>query len=98
MLYIRIVSIFNFYPHRARPISIRDKAVIHCIILGLMINNYQLDLDMFSDHIKSRLGPKKLLDLSRIIGASTSKENKNSIALKLPLPPPPSLIKKGKKS
>ena len=70
-----------------RPTTMKDKGLIHSMLLGLSIRNYKLDLESFGSlfQLKS-LGVKKLLDLSRYIYAVPSKEDKKIIMLKLPLP------------
>ncbi|KAK1128821.1 hypothetical protein K0M31_019965 [Melipona bicolor] len=82
---------------RTRPTSIKDKGVIHCMILALMICNFTLDLELFATLFTHRIGLKKLTDLARIIGALPNKEDKKFITLKVPLPTPASLVKKGKR-
>ena len=78
----------------------RDKGLIHCIILGLIIWNYKLDLEKFSTLFELKvLGIKKLLDLSKYIYAVPSKEDKKTIILKLPLPQDvPKFVGKKKKN
>jgi len=68
------------------------------LILALTVSNFMLDLDLFRVTIEMRTSLKKLMDLAKIIGAVTTKEDKKIIVLKVPLPPPVSLVKKGKKS
>ncbi|XP_076162805.1 uncharacterized protein LOC143144363 [Ptiloglossa arizonensis] len=82
---------------RLRPNSIKDKGVIHCMILALIIYNFELDIELFATIFSHRMGVKKLTSLARIIGALPNKEDKKIISLKVPLPPPPSIVKKGKK-
>ncbi|XP_006572264.1 uncharacterized protein LOC551240 isoform X2 [Apis mellifera] len=82
---------------RLRPTSIKDKGVIHCMILALIICNFTLDLELFATIFSHRMGLKKLTDLARIIGALPNKEDKKIITLKIPLPAPVSIIKKGKR-
>ncbi|CAD1477762.1 unnamed protein product, partial [Heterotrigona itama] len=76
---------------RTRPTSIKDKGVIHCMILALMICNFTLDLELFATLFTHRTGLKKLTDLAKIIGALPNKEDKKFITLKVPLPTPASL-------
>lgn len=83
--------------YRLRPNSIKDKGVIHCMILALIIYNFELDIELFATIFSHRMGVKKLTSLARIIGALPNKEDKKIISLKVPLPPPPSIVKKGKK-
>lgn len=75
----------------------KDKAIIHCLILALTISNYMLDLESFQLMLSTRTSLKKLLELSRIIGAVPSKDDKRIIVLKVPLPAPVS-VKRGKKN
>ncbi|CAK9815718.1 DNA-directed RNA polymerase I subunit RPA49 [Anthophora quadrimaculata] len=82
---------------RMRPNSIKDKGVIHCMILSLIIYNFTLDLEIFASIFSHRMGLKKLTDLARIIGALPKKENKKVIQLKVPLPTPAPVTRKGKK-
>ncbi|CAK9831712.1 hypothetical protein ANTRET_LOCUS8658 [Anthophora retusa] len=82
---------------RMRPNSIKDKGVIHCMILSLIIYNFTLDLEIFASIFSHRMGLKKLTDLARIIGAMPKKENKKIIQLKVPLPAPAAVVRKGKK-
>lgn len=82
---------------RSRPNSMKDKGVIHCMILALIICNFVLDLEMFATILKNRMGLKKLTDIARIIGAVSNKEDKKVITLKIPLPTQVPVVKKGKK-
>ncbi|XP_003698360.1 uncharacterized protein LOC100870363 isoform X1 [Apis florea] len=82
---------------RLRPTSVKDKGVIHCMILALIICNFTLDLELFATIFSHRMGLKKLTDLARIIGALPNKEDKKIVTLKIPLPAPVSIIKKGKR-
>ncbi|XP_043249366.1 uncharacterized protein LOC122395659 [Colletes gigas] len=82
---------------RLRPTSVKDKGVIHCMILALIIYNFVLDMELFATIFNHRMGLKKLTDLAKIIGAVPNKEDKKIITLKVPLPPPVSIVKKGKK-
>ncbi|XP_046435020.1 uncharacterized protein LOC124186923 [Neodiprion fabricii] len=82
---------------RQRPNSMRDKGIMHCLILGLTISNFTLDLNLFTTIIKNGAGIKKLGELARFVGAVPTKDNKNVVVLKLPLPPQLALAKKGKK-
>ncbi|KAK2586264.1 hypothetical protein KPH14_001520 [Odynerus spinipes] len=82
---------------RLRPTSMRDKAVIHCLILGLIISNFVLDLELFSTVLNNRVGIRKLTDLAKIIAAVPSKDDKKAICLKLPLPSQAAIIKKRRK-
>ncbi|XP_044011698.1 DNA-directed RNA polymerase I subunit rpa49 [Aphidius gifuensis] len=81
---------------RTRPTTIRDKGFVHCLILGLMISDYTLNLELFATMISGKTGLKKLNELARIIGARSSKDNTLNIVLKLPLPPQQSLVKRGR--
>ncbi|XP_003399797.1 uncharacterized protein LOC100645462 [Bombus terrestris] len=82
---------------RMRPTSVKDKGVIHCMILALIINNFTLDLELFATIFSHRMGLKKMTDLARIVGALPSKENKKLITLKVPLPATASVVKKGRR-
>ncbi|XP_076663204.1 uncharacterized protein LOC143366219 [Andrena cerasifolii] len=82
---------------RLRPTSMKDKGVIHCMILALIINNYALDIELFVTLFSHRTGLKKLTGLARIIGAMPNKEDKKIVTLKVPLPGPLSVTKRGKK-
>ncbi|XP_011867904.1 PREDICTED: uncharacterized protein LOC105562029 [Vollenhovia emeryi] len=83
---------------RTRPNTIKDKGLIHSLILTLTISNFSLDLEQFRIMLETRTSLKKLTDLAKIIGAVPTKEDKKIITLKVPLPPQIPLIKKGKKS
>lgn len=80
-----------------RPTSIKDKGVIHCMILALIINNFTLDLELFATIFSHRMGLKKMTDLARIVGALPNKEDKKLITLKVPLPTAVPVVKKGKR-
>ena len=82
---------------RLRPSSVKDKAVIHCMILALIICNFVLDIELFATIFTHRMGLKKLTDLARIIGALPNKEDKKLVTLKVPLPPPMSVVNKKKR-
>lgn len=71
---------------RLRPNNIRDKAIIHCMIIGFLIGNYKINIEQFTTMFKIRLGIKKFLDLARYTYAVTNKGDKNTVVLKLPLP------------
>ncbi|XP_012273278.1 uncharacterized protein LOC105695866 isoform X1 [Orussus abietinus] len=82
---------------RQRPASMRDKGVIHCIILALIISRFTLDLDLFSTLFHNKIGLKKLQDLSKIIGAVPLKGNKKIVILKIPLPVTSAVAKKSRR-
>lgn len=82
---------------RLRPTTMKDKALIHCIILGLIVSDFILDLELFATVLSNRVGLKKLLDISRIVLAVPRKDNRKTVTLQLPLPNPIALIKKGRK-
>lgn len=69
-----------------RPNSIKDKGIIHCMILALLINDYTLDLELFATEIGGRISLKKMTDFARLICAIPLKDNKKIVVLKLPLP------------
>lgn len=75
----------------------KDKAIIHSLILALTISNYTLDLESFRLMMGTRTSLKKLLDLAKIIGAVPNKDDKKIITLKVPLPAPVPAVKKGRK-
>ncbi|EFN84477.1 uncharacterized protein LOC105183234 [Harpegnathos saltator] len=83
---------------RLRPNTIKDKAIIHSLILALTILNYTLDLESFRLMLETRISLKKLLDLSKIIGAVPNKDDKKIITLKIPLPAPVPVVKKKRNS
>ncbi|XP_012231582.2 uncharacterized protein Polr1E [Linepithema humile] len=82
---------------RMRPNTMKDKGLIHCLILALTVSNFILDLELFRVMLETRISLKKLTDLAKIIGAVPNKDDKKIITLKVPLPAPVSFIKKGKK-
>lgn len=82
---------------RMRPNTMKDKGLIHSLILGLTVSNFTLDLELFRVMLETRTSLKKLTDLAKIIGAVPNKDKK-IITLKVPLPAPVSLIKKGKRT
>lgn len=71
---------------RTRPNFMTDKGLVHSLILALTISNFTLDLEMFRLMFKKRTSLKKLMGLTRLIGAVSSKENKKIILLKVPMP------------
>lgn len=75
----------------------RDKGIIHCMILALMIGNYKLDLDLFSTILSNTRGVKKFTELARIVGAVPLKDDKKMVVLKVPLPPPLRIMRKVKR-
>lgn len=83
---------------RSRPNAMKDKALIHILIIALTISNFALDLELFRVMLTTRTGLKKLTDLAKIIGAVPDKTDKKIITLKLPLPAPTSLVKSKRKS
>lgn len=66
----------------------RDKGLIHCLILGLTMWKFKLDLEVFSSMFLFRLGLKKLLDLSKYLYAVPARDDKKTVILKVPLPAP----------
>ncbi|XP_046820794.1 uncharacterized protein LOC124425058 [Vespa crabro] len=85
------------YSGRLRPASMKDKAIIHCIILGLIISDFIIDLELLATMLNSRIGIRKLIDLAKIIAAVPNKNDKKTFTLKLPLPEQVTMVKKGKK-
>lgn len=77
----------NSISGRLRPNSIKDKGVIHCMILALAINDYSLDLELFATEIGGRISLKKMTDFARLICA-VPLSDKKTVVLKLPLPSP----------
>lgn len=84
--------------YRMRPTIMKDKGLVHSLILALTVSNFVLDLEQFRVMLEIRTSLKKLTDLAKIIGAVSTKDDKKVIMLKVPMPPPKSLVKKGKKS
>lgn len=83
-----------FLQYRLRPVSVKDKAVMHCLILALMIRGYRLNLQEFSEQINANCGINKLKSLARLLGAVVDKSEKDTIIMKCPLPPPPQIVKR----
>lgn len=75
----------------------KDKGAIHSLIISLMLTNFALDIELFKTIIGVRIGIKKMTDLAKIVGAVLDKNDKKTFILKIPLPAPVSIIKKGKK-
>jgi len=75
----------------------KDKGLIHSLILALTILNFSLDLEQFRIMLGMRISLKRLMELAKLVGATHSKENKNIIMLKVPLSAPVSLIKTARK-
>ncbi|XP_029178180.1 uncharacterized protein LOC114945974 [Nylanderia fulva] len=71
---------------RMRPNVMKDKGLVHCLILALIVSNFELDLELFRGTLKRKTGQKKLINFVKIIGAVFSKKDKNIIMLKVPLP------------
>lgn len=76
----------------------KDKGLVHCLILALIASDFELNVELFRIMLTTRTSIKKLMDLARIIGATPTKDDKKIITLKVPLPEPITLIKKGIKS
>lgn len=77
-----------------------DKAVMFIIILCLHVGAFQVDLDVIAQSI-NKMDMNRIRMLARIIGTVPSKAqgaSKNLVLLKVPLPPPQSLIIRGRKS
>ncbi|XP_043667245.1 uncharacterized protein LOC122628737 isoform X3 [Vespula pensylvanica] len=85
------------YSGRLRPASMKDKAIIHCIILGLIISDFVIDLELLATMLHNRIGIRKLIDLAKIIAAVPNKNDKKTFTLRLPLPEQVAMVKKGKK-
>ncbi|XP_015609823.1 uncharacterized protein LOC107274802 [Cephus cinctus] len=82
---------------RQRPTSMRDKAILHCMVLGLSILNFSLNIEVFSSIVNIRISSKRLTDLARVLGAVPLKSDKSVVVLKLPLPAKLVTFKKGRK-
>lgn len=76
----------------------RNKALVYCIILGLIVGNFSLNIEDFTSMFKS-VPLKSMISLVKITGAVPvqDKTKKNQFELKLPLPAPGSLITRGRK-
>ncbi|KAL2720866.1 DNA-directed RNA polymerase I subunit RPA49-like [Vespula squamosa] len=85
------------YSGRLRPASMKDKAIVHCIILGLIISDFVIDLELLATMLHNRIGIRKLIDLAKIIAAVPNKNDKKTFTLRLPLPEQVAMVKKGKK-
>lgn len=70
----------------------RDKGIIHCLVLSLILWDFTLDLEKFSTMLKFKISIKKLIELARYVYAVPSKENNKCVVLKLPLPAPASKV------
>ncbi|XP_078050199.1 uncharacterized protein LOC144476819 [Augochlora pura] len=82
---------------RLRPTSVKDKAMIHCMIIALTICNFILDVELLATTFSHKIGLKKLIDLARIVGAMPTKEDRKIVTLKVPLPPPAAALKRIKR-
>lgn len=67
------------------------------MVLALVVCNFSLDVELFATIFKHRMGLKKLTDLARIIGAVPNKDDKKMVTLKVPLPAPVSVVRRGRK-
>ncbi|XP_067012291.1 uncharacterized protein Polr1E isoform X2 [Anabrus simplex] len=71
---------------QSRPQSMEDKILCHVIILGILGNNFTLDLEPLME-LKKVKGIR-VQELCQILGlVPASKTNKSVVVLKLPLPP-----------
>lgn len=77
----------------------RDKGIIHCIVLSLILWDFTLDLEKFATMFRLKISIKKFVELARYVYAVPLKENNKCVILKLPLPPPASkvMVKRKKK-
>ncbi|XP_066581173.1 uncharacterized protein Polr1E [Prorops nasuta] len=82
---------------RTRPNSMKDKGIIHCMVLALIICKFSLNLESFASTLGGRISMKKLTELARVILAMPNKDDKKIVSLKLPLPQPLSMARRGKK-
>ncbi|KAJ9573861.1 hypothetical protein L9F63_008721 [Diploptera punctata] len=80
---------------RTRPLSMRDKGICYIIVLGLLANNFILDLQPLSQCIN--LPVKRLIYYGSLLGTVNSPKGSSKIVLKLPLPPMPTEAYQGKK-
>lgn len=74
----------------------KDKCLCYIIVLLMIAVDYEMDLDALSKDLN--IGLKKLKQLARLLGFSPSSKLKNGITLKIPVPPPPSLFIKKKRT
>ncbi|XP_067012286.2 DNA-directed RNA polymerase I subunit RPA49 isoform X1 [Anabrus simplex] len=85
---LKIVNNFTIFSNRSRsrPQSMEDKILCHVIILGILGNNFTLDLEPLME-LKKVKGIR-VQELCQILGlVPASKTNKSVVVLKLPLPP-----------
>lgn len=83
---------------RLRPNSLKDKALCHLIVLGLLLTQFKLDLEPLSQVLA--ISVKRLQQFSSQVGAVSSSRASSTVVLKLPLPPlkqPQTMIKKKNK-
>ncbi|GFG30020.1 hypothetical protein Cfor_00612 [Coptotermes formosanus] len=83
---------------RLRPNSLKDKALCHLIVLGLLLTQFKLDLQPLSKALA--ISVKRLQQFSSQVGAVSSSWASSTVVLKLPLPSlkqPQTVIKKNKK-
>lgn len=64
----------------------KDKGLCYTIVLLMLATDYETDLEVVSKDLKT--GLKKMQEFARNLGFSPSTKNKNSIMLKIPVPPP----------
>ncbi|RZB66621.1 DNA-directed RNA polymerase I subunit RPA49-like, partial [Asbolus verrucosus] len=70
---------------RTRPLSMKDKAICHILVLSMIGFDYQLDIETLAKSMK--LGIKKLQEMGRILAFSPHGKDKSRMVLKIPLPP-----------
>ncbi|CAM1328574.1 Uncharacterised protein g9797 [Pycnogonum litorale] len=66
------------------PMTLKDKALIHVLVLALFIDNFVVPLDTIQPDLK--MDAMKMKKLSRALGLKTeSKHDERFLALRLPL-------------
>ncbi|XP_014221183.1 uncharacterized protein LOC106648645 [Trichogramma pretiosum] len=67
---------------RSKPCTFKYKGLLHCIILGLIIWDYKLDMEQFNTMF-TRTATKKLIELARYIHAVPIEDDKKSVVLQI---------------
>lgn len=93
----KIISTFTMKSAsgRLRPNSLKDKALCHLIVLGLLLTQFKLNLELLSKSLA--VSVKRLHQYCHQVGAVSSSRASSTVILKLPLPPlkqPQRVIKK----
>ncbi|KDR22974.1 DNA-directed RNA polymerase I subunit rpa49 [Zootermopsis nevadensis] len=83
----KIINTFTVQsPHgRLRPNLLKDKALCHLLVLGLILSHFKLNLELLSKSLS--ISVKRLNHLSQQVGAVSSSSSSSIVTLKLPLPP-----------